>query len=151
MIGFGQARTRGVLGAAALTACLAVPIMFAPNASALTATTISVTLTGSPTGSADIIGTGCPVTLTATLKQASGAAVPHGTVEFFDVNATASHLVLGSAQVSGGVATLSWTPATSGQNAITAGYFDPQLQYLPIAGGTAVQVTPGINIGGFCI
>lgn len=151
MIGFGRTRTRGVLGAAALTTCLAVPIMLAPNASALTATTVSVALTGSPTGSANIIGTGCPVTITATVKDAGGAAVSHGTVEFFDVNTAANHLVLGSAQVSGGVATLSWTPATTGQNAITAGYFDPQLQYLPIAGGAAVQVTPGINIAGFCI
>jgi hypothetical protein len=151
MIESGRTHTRGIVAASALAACLAVPMMFAPNASALTAPTITVALTGSVTGSANVIGTGCPVTVTATLKQPDGSAVPQGTVEFFDVDSSASNLVLGSAPVSGGIASVSWTPATSGQNAITAGYFDSQLQFLPIAGGAVVTVTPGINIGGFCL
>jgi hypothetical protein len=150
MIESGRTSTRGLVAASALAAGLAVPMVVAPDASALAPTTVSVALTGSATGSADILGTGCPVTITATVKS-NGAAVPEGTVEFLDVDPTASHLILGSAPVSNGVASLSWTPAKSGQNAITAAYVDPQLQFLPNAGVSPVQVTPGINIGGFCI
>jgi hypothetical protein len=73
----------------------------------------SVSLTSSSTS----VSFGQPVTLTARVKAASGSGTPTGTVTFMD-----GSVVLGTATLDNGVATLIVTTLTRGKHQITAVY-----------------------------
>jgi GH24 family phage-related lysozyme (muramidase) len=78
-----------------------------------TATTTTVTSSANPSV------TGQPVTFTATVTPTSGSGTPTGMVDFFD---TTTNTALGSASLSGGVASVPTTALTIGSHSITARY-----------------------------
>ena len=67
--------------------------------------------------SASSISQGSPVTLTATVKPASGSTAPTGSVTFYNGQTS-----LGTATLSGGVATLTTSALPAGTNSLTASY-----------------------------
>jgi hypothetical protein len=151
-LGF-SVRARKYAGPVALLAAatFAVPMMHAPAANAADAPAISMAVSGSAIGSADAVGTGCTVTVTATMTLPGGAPVPFGKVDFFNRVPGNGDVFLGAVPVADGKASVQWTPTTTGQNGLSAGYFDGLPDILPTATGIQVRVVPGVNLGGTCV
>ncbi|MFI9510119.1 Ig-like domain repeat protein [Nocardia sp. NPDC052566] len=92
-------------------------------------------------------------TITATMTLRDGTPVPSGTVDFFLSGLGNGDAFLGAAPVSNGQASVKWTPSAGGRTVLSAGYFDGLPDYLPVAAGTVVTVSPGIGVdlGGVCL
>ncbi|WP_068273301.1 Ig-like domain repeat protein [Aldersonia kunmingensis] len=124
-------RRAGIV-ATALGASAAALALAAPAASAAV-TSINV----NPGALNSRVGTGCTVEVTA------GANGPvNEPVYFYDADGSWST----SATVSGGKATVKWTPTTPGQHTLRAYQFGP---YGVME--TLVQVGNGINLGSVCV
>jgi len=109
---------------------------FATTSGSITVSAISTTtaLSASPNS----LAAGASTTLTATVTPASG--IPTGTVEFFDGGTS-----LGTSAVSGGMATLSYSPSTAGGHSLTATYSGSTTHTASTSVAAPVTVTRAVS------
>ena len=115
------------LTASATATAQTVPVtLWAVSNDRVHSATFNLTVTANPAAigtttslysSASTITEGAPITLSATVKSASGSSTPTGSVTFYD-GATS----LGSASLSSGTATLMTSALQAGSNALSAVY-----------------------------
>ena len=107
-------------GSDSITASYAGTTSFNPSSSGAVVINVSSAIVATTTtlsGSATNVVQGSPVTLTATVKQATGTTTPTGSVQFFS-----GLTLIGTGTLSSGRAAITISALSVGSNAITASY-----------------------------
>jgi Bacterial Ig-like domain (group 3)/Right handed beta helix region len=130
------------IGIDTMTAAYAGSSTFDPSTSAPIAITVNpavVNTSTTLTSSAASITANSPITLTANVKQISGASTPAGSVSFYN-----GASLIGTATLSAGSATLTTSALPAGTDSVTASYSGTSTFHTSVSGAVVIVVSPAV-------
>ena len=128
------------IGTDTLTVAYAGSSTFNPSTSAPVAVTVKSTVVSTTTtlsSSAASVTANSPITLTASVKQASGTTIPSGAVNFYN-----GASLIGTATLSAGTTALTTSALPAGTDSITASYVGNSSFSPSASGAVKIQISP---------